>query len=178
MSALDIAGQLDPNQITEISRQIGADPTQTRNAIEAAAPLLLTGAATTAQQPGGSAQIQQAVDSHAGIVGNLGQLIGAGGPADGGGLLGRILGQSTGDVHTGVQQASGLNSDQTKRLLAILAPIVLGMIAKRRSAGQHPPIDTHLQEEAQRAREQAQHRSPQIGGILGKILSYAEAPKR
>jgi hypothetical protein len=71
-----------------------------------------------------------------------------------------------------------LNGDQAKKLLAILAPIVLGMLARRRaSSANAAPIDTHVREEAQRAQEQAQKRSPGVGGILGKILSHVEAQR-
>ena len=178
MSAIDLTNELDESQIQQISQQIGADPTQTRTAIDAAAPLLLAGVAQTAQQPGGQAVVEQALQSHGGILGNLGQMLNAGGNVDFGGVLDRVLGRHTADVHDGVQQTSGLNSDQTKRLIMILAPIVMGLLAKRRQNATDAPLDTHLREEAQRAQEQAQRRSPQIGGILGKILSHVEAPRR
>jgi hypothetical protein len=175
MSALDIASELDETHIAQIAQQIGADPAQTRSAIDAAAPLLLGGMAQTAQQPQGGAAVQQAVQSHAGVLDNLGQILGAAGVGDAGGLLGRILGQHQSAVQSGVQQTSGLNGDQTRRLLTILAPIVLAMIAKRRQqGGASTPLNTHLRDEA----EQAQRKSPQVGGILGKILSHVEAPNR
>src|SRR3954464_8575911 len=132
MSALDLSSELDANHIAQISQQIGADPAQTRTAIEAAAPLMVAGVANTAQSPQGQAGVQEALDAHAGVLGNLGQMFGAGGNVDMGGVLDRVLGRNKSDVHDGVQQASGLNSDQTKRLLAMLAPVVVAMLAKRR----------------------------------------------
>ena len=178
MSALDLTSELDESHITQISQTIGADPAQTRKAIEAASPLLVAGVAQTAQQPQGQQTVQQAMDSHAGLLGNLGQILGAGGNVDFGGILDQVLGRNKPDVENGVQETSGLNGDQTKKLLAILAPIVVAMLAKRRQQAGAKPLDTHLREEAQQAHEQAQRRSPQVGGILGKILSYAEAPKQ
>lgn len=179
MSVSDLLSQLDDDDLNEISRQIGADPTQTRSAIETATPMLLAGTAQTAQQAEGLSSVQRAVDSHDGIFDNLRDLIRGGGPADGGGLLDGILGRSKPDVQDGVQKTTGLNGDQTKRLLAILAPIVIGMLAKRRK--QSPtgaPLDAQIREEAQRAEQDARRRSPEMGGILGKILSYAEENKR
>jgi hypothetical protein len=179
MSALDILNQLGDDDVAQISEQIGADQAQTRSAIQAATPLLLAGVASTAQQPQGQASVQQALDSHGGVLDDLGRIIRGGGASDVGSVLDRVLGRSKPEVQDGVQQSTGLNGDQTKRLLAILAPVVLGMLAKRRQASKTAaPIDTQLREEAEQAREQAQQRSPKIGGILGKILSYAEAPKR
>jgi hypothetical protein len=102
-------------------------------------------------------------------------LFGNSGPADSGGLLGRILGQHTNTVQSGVAAHSGLDSDQTRRLLMILAPMVLAMLAKRRQTSPSPkPIDTDLRQEAQNA----QAKAPHVGGILGKILSYVETPRQ
>ena len=50
-----------------------------------------------------SRQIQQAVDSHGGVFDNLRDLIRAGGPAEGGGLLDGILGRSKPDVQSHVE---------------------------------------------------------------------------
>jgi hypothetical protein len=174
MSAIDLLSQLDDDDIEEISKQIGINPTQTRTAIDAAAPMLLAGAAQTAQQPGGYASVQRALDSQAGVLDNLRDLLRGGGPADGGGLLDGILGRTKPTVQEGVQETTGLNSDQTRRLLAMLAPIVIGMLARRRQNDGSKPLDAQMRDEAQQAEEQARQRSPKIGGILGKILSYAE----
>jgi hypothetical protein len=110
------------------------------------------------------------------VLGNLGSLLGGGGgaPADGGGLLGSSLGGNQSSVQHGVQQASGLGSDQTRKLLMMLAPIVMGALAKRAQnhgrAHEDPNELTRvLQEDGAQAHQQAQ--STGMGGILGKILS-------
>ena len=88
------------------------------------------------------------------------------------------LWQMSSNVEDGVQQTSGLSADQTKKLLAMLAPIVMAMLAKRRANNASAaPIDAHVREEAQKAQEQAQRRSPGMGGILGKILNHVEAQR-
>src|SRR4051812_20836122 len=117
MSAIDLLSQLDENHIKQIADQIGADPTQTRSAIESASPMLLAGMSQTTQQPAGQNAMLGALDSHAGVLGNLGSLIRGGGAADGG-ILDSILGRARPHVEDGVQTSSGLNGDQTKKLLA------------------------------------------------------------
>ena len=177
MSAIDLLSQLDDEHIKQISSQIGADPTQTRSAIEAASPMLLAGMAQTTQHPDGQAAILGALDTHGGILDNLSGMLGGGGAADGG-ILDKVLGRTRPNVEDGVQQTSGLSGDQTKKLLAMLAPIVMAMLAKRRANNASAaPIDAHVREEAQQAQEQAQRRSPAMGGILGKILSHVEAQR-
>jgi len=176
---MSIADQVQQNlgdaEIQQIANQLGVDPTQARTAIDSAMPMLLAGMANTAQQTGGADAIQQAATSHAGLLDNLGAMFGNAGFGDSGGLLGKILGQHTSTVQSGVEQHSGLDSNQTRRLLMILAPMVLAMLAKRRQASPSPqPIDTDLRDEAQRA----QTKAPHVGGILGKILSHVETPRQ
>lgn len=175
MNIIDQAQQhLGDAEIQQISDQLGVDPAQARTAIQSAMPMMLAGMANTAQHPDGSAAIEQASDAHVGLLDNLGALLGGAAMGDGGGLLGKILGQHQGTVQSGVEQHSGLNSDQTRQLLMMLAPMVLAMLAKRRQGSQSPqPVDAQLNEEAQHAEKSAPH----MGGILGKILSHVQSPR-
>lgn len=201
MSLLDmLQQQLGPSEVQQISQQIGADPAQTRTAVEAALPMMVGGMASRAQQPGGTDSLVQAFgglggtsgsggglggalggmlgDSSGGNAGGLGGLGGVlggmlGGGA-GGGILGSILGGHDRDVEDGVSQASGLNGDQTRKLLMILAPIVLAMLAKRHGQAGGGQLGGALQEEAREAHTRAQQQSPHVGGILGKILAQVQ----
>lgn len=183
MSIFDLAQQhLGQEQIAQISQQIGASPTQTQSAVQAALPMMVGGMASTAQQPEGAAALSEAMGSHAGLLGGLGGLgalgglLGGGGAADGG-LLGRVLGGHQQTVQNGVEQASGLDSDQTRKLLMLLAPIVIAMLAKRHANTPHDELGGALGQEATQAREQAQRTSPHVGGILGKILDAAQGAR-
>jgi hypothetical protein len=187
MSLMDLVQQhLGSQEIQQISQQLGADPTATQNAVQAAVPMMVGGMANTASQPTGESALQSllgssgALGSLGGMLGNLGGVIGT--PADGGGgLLGKILGHHEDTVQQGVQQASGLNNDQTKKLLMILGPIVLAALARRhaQASAQQGATNTSLtnvlQQDAQAA--QAQAPSPHVGGLLGKILSHVESPR-
>ena len=145
--------------------------------MNAALPAIVGGLASTAQQPGGASSIQQLLGSHGGILGSLGSLIGAGGAADGG-ILGQVLGRHEADVNQGVQQASGLDSDRTRKLLMILAPIVIGALAKRamsHGAAQSDPnqLNDVLRQDAAQAQEQANAQGQQhVGGLLGQDAGH------
>jgi hypothetical protein len=184
MSLIDIVQQsLGQQEVQQISQQIGADPATTQAAIQNALPLILGGMAGTAQQAGGASGIESLLGSHSGVLGNLGSILGGalgggggGGGAGGGlggGILDTILGGHHADVQQGVQTSTGLSSEATKKLLVMLAPIVLGALARHRSqgaaAGQAAQggIGDVLAQEAQQA---GQNASPHVGGILGKIL--------
>lgn len=173
-SLLDTVVQhLGGNEVQQISRHIGADESTTRSAISAALPMLLGGMADKASQPGGAEEIDQAAESHSGILGNLSSLLGAAPLADrGSGLLGRLLGGKQEPVQHAVSQSSGLDVGQTKKLLALLAPIVLGVLAHKKheeklNASQ---LSSHLQEAKQSAQQQAARQTPGLGGLLGDVF--------
>jgi hypothetical protein len=186
MSIVDLVQQhLGTDEVQTISQQLGVDPSVTQSAIQAAVPMIVGGMAGTASQPGGESTIQSLLGSHAGILGSLGSLIGAGPPADGGGILGQVLGQHQQTVQQGVQQASGLAPDQTRKLLMILGPIVLAALARHQAqsttraqiGGQSgdASLSGTLRQEA--AAAQARTQSPHVGGLLGSILSHVETPR-
>lgn len=189
MSVLDLVQQhLGQPEIQQLSQQIGADPAQTQNAVQAALPMLLGGMASSAQQPGGAQNVATAMQQHAGLLGGLGGGLGSilgglAGGGGGGGILGQILGHQEPAVQNGVQQASGLDPNQTKKLLMLLAPIVLAALAHRHqqsnaAAGAGADLNGDgipdaLQQEARSAQEQVQRTQPQLGGIIGSILNAA-----
>lgn len=194
MNLIDLVQQqLGSAQIQELSQQIGAEPAQTETAVQAALPMLLGGMAGAAQQPGGAQGVSAAIDQHASALGGLGGVLGGGlgsiltgalGGGGGGGLLGSILGRHETQVSDGVQQASGLDSSQVKKLLMVLAPIVLAALARKRQQQAATPspssvdlngdgIPDALQQEARDAQAHAQRTAPHIGGIVGKILDAA-----
>ena len=181
-SLIDLVKEhLGPQELSQISQQLGTDPATTQQAVNTALPALVGGLASRAQQPQGGSEIQQLLGSHSGVLDSLGSLLGAGAPADGGGLLGKVLGQNQSDVQQGVQQASGLGSDQAHKLLMILAPIVIGALARRAmNHGSSPDaqeIQKSLQQDGQQAKQQAEQHSPHLGGLLGRIMSMAESPE-
>jgi hypothetical protein len=183
--------QLSPDVIGQISQAIGADPATTRQAVDAAVPMLMGGMAAHAATPAGAQTIDAAATDHAGmldsltgmlggagglggVLGGLGGMLGGGAGGGGGGGLGGVLGDVLGSNHSNVQdgvtKASGLDRAKAGKLLIILAPIVLGAIARHRSqTGASPTqVSADLQREAER------HSShPQFGGIIGSILNKA-----
>jgi len=171
---------LGQNEIGQISQQLGINPNIARTAIAAALPMIVGGLARHAASPAGADAIRQAASNHASVTDNIASVLQAGPPADAsasGGLLGRVFGQHRDAVEQGVQQASGLESDKARRLILMLSPVVLGVLARRQFGSQSvAQVDAGqlagaLQQEAQAAQRQ----SPNIGGALGRILGGAES---
>jgi hypothetical protein len=176
MALMDIVQQhLGQSEVTQISQQLGVSPSVAQTAIAAAIPMIMGGMARHASQPQGAQAVQQAITAHDGVTDDVGSVLQAGPPADvsgSGGLLGRILGTHRDAVQQNVQQASGLDSEKSKKLLMMLSPVVLGVLARHEFGGQNAQqanpgqLSSVLHQEAQGAAQQAPH----VGGLLGKIL--------
>lgn len=106
-----------------------------------------------------------------GLAGALGGGGGSGGLADvlggalGGGLLGHILGDRRTTAEQGISRNTGLDQQQVGRLLMILAPIVMGVLARRKQQGLDP---SQLGSELQRDQQQIQRQHG--GGLLGQLF--------
>jgi hypothetical protein len=175
MALLDtIQGHLGQSEVDQISQHLGVNPALAQTAIAAALPMIVAGMANHATQPGGAVAIQQAAQTHQNVVDDVGTVLRAGPPADSTGLLGRILGHHNEVVQDGVQRASGLDAEQAGKLVMMLSPIVLSVLARKHFVGGQQPntatISDTLQQETQNAQQQIQQRAPNIGGILGQIF--------
>jgi hypothetical protein len=123
----------------QLGDRIGASPEATQNAIQAALPMLLSGLASNASQPGGAASLHAALerDHDGSLLDDLGGLLGgrAGGRAtDGGGILGHVLGERQAVTQRAVGQASGLNSAQVMQLMVTLAPVLMSALGRTQRA--------------------------------------------
>lgn len=137
-SVLDaVREQLGPDTIQRLSGALGADPASTSNAVSLALPALLGGLAHNAARPEGAAALDNALNQHDGsILDNLGGMLGGGGAGGGalggigGAILGHIFGGRRGSVEEGVTKGSGLDAAQVAQLMAMLAPIVMGVLGR------------------------------------------------
>lgn len=120
-AAEDLIAQLP---IDQIAGQVGADPAQVQTAVQQAVPALLGGLQANAADPGGAASLTEALGQHqdrdpATVPSQEADQI-----------VSHIFGSSEPQV---VSQLGGLGggSDLMKKLLPILAPIVLQYLARK-----------------------------------------------
>ncbi len=180
MSLLDaVQDHIGQTGIGGIADQLGISPDAAQTAVAAALPMIVAGMARHAStSPESADAIHQAAAAHAGVVDDVSSVLRAGPPADvGGGILGRILGGHQPNIQQGVQQASGLDAEKVKKLLMMLAPVVLGVLARKQfgnAPSQAQPgaadVGGYLQEQGRVAQEHVERQAPGIGGILGQIL--------
>jgi hypothetical protein len=143
-SLQDLLGQAQGEQaVDQISQQVGAEPSLVNTAIQAALPAILSGLANNASTPQGAESLDNALtnDHDGSLLDNLGGLGGLifGGQqaapprqADGGGILGHILGTDQGPVAQEASQKSGLPIGQVAQILMMLAPIVMAYLGRQK----------------------------------------------
>ena len=175
-SILDLlADRIGGDNIGQIAGAIGADRGATQSAVSAALPALLTALNRQTNTVSGAQNLAGALDrDHDGsLLDHLGGFLGGqlqGKQADGGGILGHVLGGQRQQVEQGVAQASGLDMAQVSRLLPILAPIVMAALGrrKRQSGLDEAGLSGILGEDAARAREAAP------SGVIGALSGFLD----
>ena len=142
MNLVDLVkDQLTSQVLGSLGNLIGANESQTRSATAAAVPALLGGLSSLASTQGGASQIASALGGlDLGALGNLAGLLGGSNASrvadQGGSLLSSLFGTSaTGKMVETLAGFLGMKPGIARSLLAYLAPIVLGMVAKQFSGG-------------------------------------------
>jgi hypothetical protein len=168
--------QLDPQAISQLSRQLGTDENTTRQAVPAALTALLGGLSRNASQPQGAQQLAGALsrDHDGSLLDNLGGFFGNPQGVNGAGILGHVFGNRTPAVETQVSRNTGLNQQQVARLLMLLAPVVLAALSRRQQQqGGHNQGGLNpgsLSDILRGEREHIERTNPQNRGLLESIL--------
>ena len=133
-----LLSQLGGSGLSSLSQSLGSDPEATKTAASAALPLLFSALAKNAATGDGATALGQALDrDHDGsVLDGVANAFGQGSSADGDGILKHVLGSQRGGAEAGIAKLSGLDSGQSSKMLATLAPLVMGALGKaKRSQG-------------------------------------------
>jgi hypothetical protein len=135
-SLQELLGQENADQaLGQISQSVGADQSSVNSAVQMALPMIIGALSQNASQPQGAQSLSNALQNHDGsILDNIGGLVASAQQADGGGILGHILGQKQTAAAEQISQHTGLNTGQVAQILLTLAPIVMGYLGKQQRA--------------------------------------------
>lgn len=130
-----LQGSMGQQIVGAAAQQLGINESQAQTAVGAAIPFLLSALNKNAQS-GGANGIENALNQHDGsIFDNLSGFLGQGGNMqDGLGILGHVLGGNQQTVANNIGKQSGLDSGQMIKILALVAPIVMGFLGKQKQA--------------------------------------------
>jgi hypothetical protein len=126
--------------IDQLALQLGVDEATAEQAVRQAVPALLGGMNANALDPGGAASLERALGQHAGTP-LEGLDLGSVDIADGEAIVGNVFGDNSEQVINKLGGETG-GSNVIAKLLPILAPIVLSMLAGkflRQGQGQAAP---------------------------------------
>ncbi|MBD9371297.1 DUF937 domain-containing protein [Rhizobium sp. ARZ01] len=126
---------LTPDVIARLAAALGLDTDKVQRGVAAAVPAVLAGLAGVAAQPGGAQKVADAASQQSGVLDNLGGLLSGGNQSSlvqtGSQLLSSLLGGNTsGALANAIGSYSGLGQNAGGSLLGMLAPLVMGGIAK------------------------------------------------
>jgi len=165
MSLLNVLlNQLGGDSLKGLTSSLGGDKSATQSAIASALPMLLGALTKNASKPEGAASLQRALGAHDGsVLDNLGGLFGSGDTSDGDGILKHTLGDQRGVVEQSVAKSSGLDLAKVGPLLAMLAPVVMGVLGKKQRESK---LDSAgLSDMLRQDRRTAEAAVPQLKGI-------------
>ncbi|MCK9508302.1 MAG: DUF937 domain-containing protein [Pigmentiphaga sp.] len=173
----ELLADIDRSSLSQLSQQLGASESQTREAVGAALPMLLGTLGHNAGQINGAQSLFNALQKdHAQPGMDLGALLSAvvrgsnasAAQTDGANILGHIFGNRQQEAQSSLGQATGLGSDGAAKLLQMLAPLVMAFLAKQISAGgmDAGALGQTLGREAAQTRQQG----GLAGGLLGSLL--------
>lgn len=165
-----LQGRLGGDTVNRISRQIGADPGTTGNAIDAALPLLLSAMARNSSDPIQAHSLATAVsEDHDGtILDDVPGYLNRSASGPGAGILRHVLGGRQRTVETGLSQTTGLDAGKVGQLLTVLAPLVMGAVGRtQRERGLDAGgLSTLLTGEQEHLKQSA----PGVMGALSRFL--------
>jgi hypothetical protein len=138
-----------------LADQLGVDPGTAETAVRQALPALLGGLQANAADPSGEASLAGALEQHPPDLVEGGVDLNQVDPEDGEKIVGHIFGSNTDQVAQTLGGNLGGSGDLMKKLLPLLAPIVLSYLSRRMRGGAAAPGD---------------QQGGGIGDLLGSIL--------
>jgi hypothetical protein len=166
-----ITSQIQSRDIDAIARQVGVDQDSAMKVVAGALPAMLSGLAKNAQDSAGAASLAGALErDHDGSVLEdvAGFLGGSEASSAGAGILRHVFGSRQGSMESALGQMSGMDAGSAGQILAMVAPLLMGLLGREKSAR---GLDAGaLAEMLGAERQVAKQRAPQAMDMLGGLL--------
>jgi hypothetical protein len=171
MSLLEtLASKLGGDFIGRVSRELNTDEATASTAVNTGMASILGGLARNASKPEGARSLLSALtrDHDGGVLDDVSGLVGGSRQAEGEGILGHVFGKQKQVVEASVGQAAGLDQKSSNKLMAMLAPAVMGALGKQQ---REQGLDANaLAGFLGQQREEVKKQIPQGSSLLGKLF--------
>ncbi|WP_375251828.1 DUF937 domain-containing protein [Dokdonia donghaensis] len=131
-------GPIGKTLIQGASAKAGQSEGDTANVLSMALPVLMGAMKKNVQTPEGAAGLMGALSGKhsGGILDQLGDLMGNGGPSDdvlqdGAGILGHLLGGNQPQVENALSSKTGVDAGSIAQILKVAAPVLMGVLGKQ-----------------------------------------------
>lgn len=123
----------NPNVLREMGKKVGASEGQVQKATLMGIPTLVEALNRNAKEEGSKVGLAKAMEAHRyDDVDNLESYVNKADLQDGNKMLDHILGGNKGTVENRISASSGLGGSQVQMLLSLLAPMLMGMLGKKK----------------------------------------------
>lgn len=174
-----ITQKIAGSAVRSMAARLGLSEAMTEKAVQIGVPLLIAALARNASQPAGADALQQAVvkDHDGSIFDNLLGAISDPQAANGGGILGHVLGGQQGAAQDTLASATGMDSASAGGILETLAPMVMGALGQtqRQNDLDAGGLSDYLNTQQQQAESSEPDLMASLSSILGGNTSSAAA---
>jgi hypothetical protein len=135
MDILSILNSLQDKQaVNQLTKSVDADANQVKKVVELGLPMLMQAMGNNAKTPDGAVSLAKALDQHKeDPLDDVMKFLKGVDINDGKKILGHIFNQKNQTVQKNLAAQTGMSSNQVEKLLAQLAPVVLGALGKEKS---------------------------------------------
>jgi hypothetical protein len=155
---------------SQIASSLDIDEEKAASALQVAVPALVAALQRNASSADGLSGLTRALDrNHDGsVLDDVAGFLAGGGASDGDAILGHILGGRRDPLARSVGRSTGLDTGSVMKLLAMVAPLVLGALSRSRASrsGGSGSVSDVLAD----ATANMQQRSPDLMSSLGSLL--------
>jgi hypothetical protein len=135
MDILSILNSLQDKQtVNQLTKSVGADSNQVKKAVELGLPMLMQAMSNNVRTPQGAEALAKALDQHKeDPLDDVSGFLNGVDINEGKKILGHVFNQKTQTVEKNLAAQTGMSSNQIEKLLAQLAPVVLGALGKEKN---------------------------------------------
>jgi hypothetical protein len=124
------------DNLSTMGKSVGGDEKSVKSALSMGLPLLMGSMADKASKPGGAEMLTKMIPQEgAGNPDNISSQLSNPPTAGGSDMVSKLMGNQMGPMQNAISKKSGLAPDGVGKLLAMVAPILMGQVGKMFSQG-------------------------------------------